>query len=240
MQNSENEIESRWSLSRNIFLIFLCIFDVLTVVYYFFQHAIRYIQSYDYNNATPGIFYSQIWSWDFILQGTYAFILLPYPFLAFIMYSRWFRKMPYYIFAPFNMFAFAYLLGASVYLSIQLGQSNTCASVNNPFNDFRICGVCGTLLSWSNVCFNTAPYNPPVNSLAANSPKIFQIAFTWVFTILLGISFFYVTTYYIKAQNAFWEFTNNPTVVDKKPPTPEQLPVKTPLIQHQVKRSYIK
>jgi hypothetical protein len=243
--HNNSAVETRWSVSRSVFLIFLCIFCSITVIYYFYQHSIRYIQSYDFNNATPGIFYSQIWNWDFILQGTYALILIPYPCIAFIMYVRWFQKTPYYVFAPFNMFAFAYLLGASVYLSIQLGQSNTCASVNNPFNDFRICGVCGTLLAWSNVCFNVAPYNPPVYSLVANTPKTFQLGFSWVFAVLLGVSFFFVTTYYIKAQDAFIECAthsqqNVPSEVPSSTTTTASVLPTSSEINYHKKRSFMK
>ncbi len=200
------EIQESWNRSRTIMICYLWAFLIVLSAYYFYQHSVRYIQSYDQNCAAPGHFYSEIWSWNFVLQASYALCLLPYVGVAFTMYGLWFNRTPYYIFAVYTVFLTGYIWGTTVYLSIQAGQANTCASVGNPFNDFRICGVCGLQLAWAQQCFGTAPYNPPITGpLYLNAPKVFQLAFSWIFVIFITFSLFYTTTYYISIQDKYTE-----------------------------------
>ena len=226
----QSSIESRWNISRTVFLVYLGVFCLVFSTYYLYQHSVRYIQSYDYDNQTPGVFYSQIWNWDFAMQGIYSIIIGPYFFLAFLMFVRWFEKAPFYIFAVVSLFAWVCFIGFVVYLSIQLGRANTCASVGNPFNDFRICGVCGQYQAWSSQCFGVAPYNPPViGGLQVNGPKAFQYGYTWAYVILFTFGFFYTISYYIKSQNAYIEaLTGSVSMIRQDTPkkTDEFIPTK--------------
>lgn len=206
MSESEEQkiVTSTWKKSRFGFTVYLCILAALFAGYYFYQQAIRYTQSFDVNCGAPGHLYSQIWSWDFVLQGSYSLCLVPHLVLGFLMLCYWYEKTLYFVFVFFTLLLVGYILGAAVYLTIQATSANTCAAVGNPFNDFRICGVCGLDVAWANVCFNTAPYNPPVTTpLTMNAPKAFQLAFTWIFFFMVAFSLVYVTSYYKTAQNAF-------------------------------------
>ncbi len=61
--------EAEWNRSRAVVVSFLMVFGALLAGYYFYQHAVRYIQSYDVNCAAPGVLVSEIWSADFVIQG---------------------------------------------------------------------------------------------------------------------------------------------------------------------------
>lgn len=205
-RESATEIESRWNKSRYGLVVYLCILGALVAGYYFYQHAIRYTQSFDINCAAPGTLHSDIWSWDFVLQGSYSLCLFPHIILGFLMLAFWYEKILYFIFIFFTLLLVGYMLGAAVFLTIQATNANTCAAVGNPFNDFRICGVCGLDVAWAGLCFDTAPYNPPVSTpLTINAPKAFQLAFTWIFFFLVSFSLVYVTSYYKNVQNKFME-----------------------------------
>lgn len=205
-RESSTEIESRWNKSRYGLVVYLCILSALVAGYYFYQHAIRYTQSFDINCAAPGTLHSDIWSWDFVLQGSYSLCLLPHIILGFLMLAFWYEKILYFIFIFFTLLLVGYILGAAVFLTIQAINANTCAAIGNPFNDFRICGVCGLDVAWAGLCFDTAPYNPPVSTpLTINPPKAFQLAFTWIFFFLVSVSLVYVTSYYKNVQNKFME-----------------------------------
>jgi hypothetical protein len=116
----------------------------------------------------------------------------------------WYNRLFYVIFAGFTVLLLGYQFAISVYLSILASRANSCAAVGNPFNDFRICGVCGTFVSWAGQCFGEAPYNPPVTgNLSVNSPRLFQLVFNWVFTIFLGFAMLYVPVYYKNSQDVY-------------------------------------
>jgi hypothetical protein len=116
----------------------------------------------------------------------------------------WYNRLFYVIFAGFTVLLLGYQFAISVYLSVWASRANSCGAVGNPFNDFRICGVCGTFVSWAGQCFGEAPYNPPVTgNLAINSAKAFQLGFNWVFTIFLGFAMLYVPIYYKNSQDVY-------------------------------------
>lgn len=116
----------------------------------------------------------------------------------------WYNRLFYVIFAGFTVLLLGYQFAISVYLSILASRANSCAAVGNPFNDFRICGVCGTFVSWAGQCYGEAPYNPPVTgNLSVNSPRLFQLVFNWVFTIFLGFAMLYVPVYYKNSQDVY-------------------------------------
>ena len=54
------------------------------------------------------------------------------------------------------------------------------------------------------VFLKKAPYNPPVTgNLSINTPKSFQLAFNWIFTLLVTLALVFVATYYLRSQNTF-------------------------------------
>ena len=231
------KIIKAWNTSRTIVYIYLVVFGLLISVYYLLQHAVRYLNTTDANCAAPGTLVTELWSWDFILQGLYSPFLWAYFILGFSMLVFWYERIPYVIFGVYCLLITAFFLGAAVYLSIQAGKANTCAAVGNPFNDVRICGVCGTFTAWITHCYNQAPYNPPVQGpLSLNWPKAFQLGYTWVIFAFMLAALFYVPTQYRKVQEAYKELLSN---ASSPPAAPTSLKVQydQPLLQHQYQKS---
>jgi hypothetical protein len=238
MMMDEGKIVKAWNLSRNVVYIYFLIFSLLLATYYFLQHAIRYIDSTDVNCAAPGVLQSELWGWDFILQGLYALFLIPFLVLGFTMLLFWYERIPYIIFGVYCLLITAFFLGAAVYLSIQASKSNTCAAVGNPFNDRRICGVCGTFTAWITHCYNQAPYNPPVNGkLTMNWPKSFQLGYTWVFFAFLLAALFYVPTQYRKVQESYKELQQQKILSSNEPSTAPATTLKMKLDQPLLSKS---
>jgi hypothetical protein len=196
--------EVEWNRSRIIAVVYLMVLGALLAGYYFYQHAIRYNQSYDMNCAAPGVLTSDIWGWEFMLQGFTGLLFIPFLMAGFTMLLFWSNRIAYYIVVIFSLLLVGYQFAISVHLTIEASRANTCTAVGNSFNDFRICGVCGTFIAWTGACFNTAPYNPPVTgNLMINAPKSFQLAFNWIFFLAALLALGYVPTYYIKSQDTF-------------------------------------
>jgi len=61
--------EAEWNRTRAVLVSYLMVLGALLAGYFFYQHAVRYTQSYDVNCAAPGILVSEIWSADFVMQG---------------------------------------------------------------------------------------------------------------------------------------------------------------------------
>lgn len=75
------------------------------------------------------------------------------------------------------------------------------------FSDLRICGKCGQFPAWNQVCFNTAPYNPPItDGLTINPPRAFQLVFHWIMCALAIFGLIYVPTEYLKGQRGYLPF----------------------------------
>jgi hypothetical protein len=147
--------ETEWTRSRAVVLSGLLFLGVLLATYLLYQHAVRYTQSYDLDCAAPGMLMSDIWGADFVIQGLTGLLIVLYLMLGFVMLLFWYYRFPYLGFVIFSLVLVGYQFGISIYLSIQASRANTCAAVGNPFNDFRICGVCGTFVSWTGFCFGT-------------------------------------------------------------------------------------
>ena len=203
----------RWNLSRNIVIIYMIFFSAVLAGFTLYVGAVQNEETYDANCLAPGTLTSTIWSWDFIIQGLYGVFLIPYIVVAFLMLLWWYTRVPYYIMVVYTLLLTGYFLGTGVYLSRQAILANTAESPGNPFNDLRICGVYGTLLAWSSVCFNQAPYDPPVlDGLYINTAKSFQLGFHWVFFVLLIMALVYIPTYYLRSQNAYFEVLMQPVL----------------------------
>jgi hypothetical protein len=196
--------EAEWNRTRAVVVSYLMVLGALMAGYFFYQHAVRYTQSYDVNCAAPGVLVSEIWSADFVMQGLTGLLLVAYLLLGFAMLLFWYNRLFYVFFAGFTVLLFGYQIAVSVYMVVWASRANSCAAVGNPFNDFRICGVCGTFVSWAGYCFGEAPYNPPVTgNLSINTPKSFQLGFNWVFTIFLAFAMLYVPVYYKNSQDVY-------------------------------------
>ncbi len=79
-----------------------------------------------------------------------------------------------------------FTFGVAVLQMTQFLKANTCAAIGNPFNDLRICEVCGTNPGWENFCFDTAPYSPPVTieSLEPPYPIAYGLLEMWISTFM--------------------------------------------------------
>lgn len=238
----EDKIVKAWNLSRNVVFIYFLLFGLLLAVYYFLQHAVRYLNTTDANCAAPGTLVTELWGWDFILQGLYSLFLWPFFLLGFAMLVFWYERIPYVMFGVYCLLITAFFLGAAVYLSIQAGKANTCAAVGNPFNDVRICDICGTYTAWITHCYNQAPYNPPVQGpLELNWPKAYQLGFTWVIFVFLLAALFYVPTQYRRVQEQYKELVSSSsssqaTTTTKETPSSLKIRYDQPLLQQQQKQ----
>ncbi len=201
MSSTSSKVSESWRTSRTILEVYFAFFAALGAGFFLYVIAVRYIQSYDFNCSHPGTFYSEIWSFNFVIQALYGIILFGYVVLLGFMLIEWNRVEFYIAFLLYSLLISGWLLGTAVYMSFQASQANTCLAVGNPFNDFRICGVCGTYLAWDNYCFGTAPYSPLVTGgLSINVPKAFQLGFHWTFAVLIPAMTFFVVLKYRKDQ----------------------------------------
>ncbi len=190
--------------SKMLMWIYLFFVGVLMSAYWFYSQAIRVIQSYDLDCAHPGRFYSEVWNFDFVILSLYGVLFIFYIMIGFSMMLDWANPVMFIVFLLYSVLVVGWMMGVAVYLSIQASSANTCSSVGNPFNDFRICGVCGTYPAWDGQCFNSAPYVPAVvGTLMINAPRAFQLAMTWVLVIVLVFGTIYLGYFYRKSQQPF-------------------------------------
>lgn len=207
-----NSVVAAWNVSRYVMIAYLCVFTALYAGFSLYIGAVQYDDTYNANCRAPGTLTSDIWSWDFVIQGFYGLFLVPYIVFGFIMIIFWWTRVPYFVFVVLTLLLMGYFLGTGIYLSLQAARANTCEAVGNPFNDLRICGVCGGFSAWTSSCYILQPYNPPViDGLIINTAKSFQLAFHWVFFVMLIMAMFYVPTYYLRSQNAYIEALSAPT-----------------------------
>jgi hypothetical protein len=95
--------EAEWNRSRTIMIVYMMGFGALLAGYFLYQHAVRYNQSYDLNCAAPGALISDIWGWDFVMQGLTGLFFVLYLLAGFAMLLFWYNKIPYYIFVVFSL-----------------------------------------------------------------------------------------------------------------------------------------
>lgn len=169
-------VQERWNRSRTVMVIYLCFMAAILIGFYFYAHAIPYQQTYNANCNAPGVLVSQIWDWNFVIQSMYGVCFVPLLVLGFLMLIYWYSSAPYVCFVIWSLLVVAWMFATAVFLSIQASNANTCESVGNAASDLRICGKCGPFPAWNQVCFNTAPYNPPItDGLSINPPRAFQL-----------------------------------------------------------------
>jgi hypothetical protein len=207
MEDDAQLKQEKWNRSRTVMQIYLCFTAAILMGFYFYAHAIPYLQTYNANCNAPGVLSSQIWDWNFVIQSMYAVCFIPLIVIGFLMLINWYNNAPYICFVIWSLLVVAWMIATAIFLSWQAANANTCESVGNAASDLRICGRCGQIPEWNQICFNTAPYNPPLtDGLTMNTPRAFQLVFHWIMWALALIGLIYVPTEYLRAQRGYLPF----------------------------------
>ena len=194
--------EEYWSETRTYMRAWRGVLAAILVAFFFYSHAIRYEHTYDKDCATPGMLFSQVWSWNFVLQAFYGFFMIGLLWISGEMLTEWYSWKPYVAFIVWNALTLLWLTATIIYLTVEGTRSNGTGSNGNVFNDFRICGVYGGLPAFQNECRITGAYNPGLleSELGWNGPRIFQYVFHWLFWVMAVFSMAYVPSAYKKSQ----------------------------------------
>ena len=215
--------EEYWEQTRVFMRVWRGILCALLVALFFYSPAIRYLDTYDLNCAAPGTLTSELWSWEFILQALYGFFLIPLLWIAGEMITEWYNWRPYMWFLIWNAITLMWMVSTGIYLSVEASHANTVNSPGNAFNDFRACGVFGSVSTWTDYCKLTGPYTPGVleSELGINDPKMFQLVMHWLFVVMAGISMIYVPTTYKSSQLEMGKTLDVPSPGNSEPLLPE-------------------
>lgn len=237
------DAQEKWNRSRIIMRIYLIVLVAVLAGFYVYAHAIPYTQTYNANCNAPGVLQTQIWDWNFVIQAFYAICFLPLLAIGYEMLVSWYSRVPYVCFVIWCLLVTAWMTATAIFLSWQAANANTCESVGNPASDLRICGACGQFPSWNSICFNTAPYNPPIeNGLSMNLPRAFQLGFHWALWALSVFALIYVPTEYLKAQNGYIPYVlknqeeepQDEEEVEEKPEEPVKFRIQARIPHHRM------
>lgn len=202
MGASQSTGEQYWVETRVFMRVWRAILCALLVAFFFYMHSVKYLQTFNLDCAAPGMLTSDRWDWDFILQAFYGLWLITLLWASGMMLDIWYRWEPYAFFIGLNAATLMWLFATGIYLSVDVTRANTSTSSGNAFNDFRICGVFGSIAAFQDRCKLTGPYTPGVTEaeLGINGPKIFQLVFHWIFFVMAAVTMIYVPTSYKQSQ----------------------------------------